>query len=279
MHIIIKRTLWSLLIAALAMVLVAVSLMVWMGVAKKGIPGPDAVIALAALEDNPAVQADYGELFTLRPTAVAPKAGLIIYPGAHADPRAYVQVMTRIAEAGYLAVATEMPLGYAFLAPDRAEDVYRAYPNIQHWFLAGHSLGGAMAGRYAATHGDKLAGLAFWDAFPPDYNSLADSNVPTIMLYRATLDGEPEEKFKEKQHLFPKATDWVPILGGDHKQFGSGQGGMFKEFGMFIRGMDEQEWEATQWKPMISRDEQQAIIVKAMLAWFEQTLAAQATDQ
>ncbi len=275
MNVVLKRGLWTILICTLTLVLVAVSLMVWMGITKKGIPGPDAVKALEALQSNTAVQADYGDLFVIRPTAVKPMAGLIIYPGAHADPRAYVQVMTKIAEQGYLAVATEMPLGYAFLAPDRAEDVYQAYPNIKHWFLAGHSLGGAMAGRYAAQQGDKLAGLAFWDAFPPDYNSLADSTVPTIMLYRATLEGEPEEKFNEKKHLFPKATEWVPILGGDHKQFGSGQGGMFKEFGMFIRGMDEEEWEATQWKPSISRDEQQAIVVQAMLDWFRRTIDAE----
>ena len=52
---------------------------------------------------------------------------------------------------------------------------------------------------------------------------------------------------------------------------------MFKEFGMFIRGMDEEEWEATQWKASISRDEQQTIIATAMLDWFERTLDADST--
>ena len=234
--------------------------------------------ALEAIESNAAVDVEYGDWFVIRPAAVKPTAGLIIYPGAHSAVRGYVKVMTRIAEAGYLVVATKMPLGYAFLAPNRAEDVFDAYPDIEYWFLAGHSLGGAMAGRYASESGDKLAGLAFWDAYPPDANSLADSDVPTVLLYRATLDGEPEQKFNEKKHLFPQSTEWIPIRGGDHGQFGDNVGGMFKEFGMFIRGMDEEEWEATQWKASISRDEQQKIIAQAMLDWFNRTLDAEVTD-
>ena len=93
----------------------------------------------------------------------------------------------------------------------------------------------------------------------------------------ATLEGEPEQKYNEKKSLFPDSTEWAPIRGGDHGQFGDNVGGMFKEFGMFIRGMDEEEWEATQWKASISRDEQQTIIVAAMLDWFSRVLGAEST--
>ena len=272
---VIKKILWGISACALTLVLAVVGFVVWAGTTKQSVPGPEAMEALAAIGSNTAVKVDYGDWFVIRPTAVEPTAGLIIYPGAHSAVRGYVKVMTRIAEAGYLVVATKMPLGYAFLAPNRADAVMDAYPNIQHWFLAGHSLGGAMAGRYAAKYGENLAGLSFWDAYPPEANSLADSDVPTMLLYRATLNGEPEEKFTEKRHLFPPSTDWIPIRGGNHGQFGDNVGGMFKEFGMFIRGMDEEEWEATQWKASISRDEQQAIIVQAMLDWFRRTLEAE----
>jgi len=101
--------------------------------------------------------------------------------------------------------------------------------------------------------------------------------------YETNFANEPEQsrwddlpvilKFDEKKHLFPESTAWVPVRGGDHGQFGDNVGGMFKEFGMFIRGMDEEEWEATQWKASISRSEQQAIIADAMLDWFSRVLA------
>lgn len=275
MNLTVKRTLWIVSTIALVLVMVPVLLMVWLGITKQSVPGPEAMAALEVIDNNTAVKVSYGDWFVIEPTEVEPTAGLIIYHGAHSAVRGYVNVMTMIAEQGYLVVTPQMPLGYAFLAPDRAEDIYRAYPQIKHWFLAGHSLGGAMAGRYASRSGDKLAGIAFWDSYPPDGNTLADSDVPTILLYRATLDGEPEQKYNEKKHLFPKATDWVPIRGGDHGQFGDSVGGMFKEFGMFIRGMDEEEWEATQWKASISRYEQQTIIAKEMLDWFNRTLDTQ----
>ncbi len=275
MKTLLKAVLWTLAVSTSVIVLAVIGFVVWAGTSKQSVPGPEAMQALADIHKNAAVEVSDDEWFVISPTGVEARAGLIIYPGAHSAVRGYVKVMTRLAEAGYLVVATRMPLGYAFLAPNRAKDVFEAYPTIEHWFLAGHSLGGAMAGRYAALHGDRLAGLAFWDAYPPEANSLADSQVPTMLLYRATLDGEPEQKFNEKKHLFPSSTDWVPIRGGDHGQFGDNVGGMFKEFGMFIRGMDEKEWEATQWKASISRDEQQSIIADAMLNWFRRVLDRQ----
>ncbi len=275
MGVALNKTAKRVIAGILIVLLIPVLLIVWLGVTKQAVPGPEAMELLEQIDTNAAVEVEYGDWFVVQPAHVKPTAGLVIYPGAHSAVRGYVNVMAQLAEAGYLAVATKMPLGYAFLAPERIEDVYEAYPEIEHWFLAGHSLGGAMAGSYAYEHGDKLAGLAFWDAYPPSYHSLADSDVPTMLLYRATLDGEPEQKFHEKRPLFPKATDWVPIRGGDHGQFGDNVGGMFKEFGMLIRGMDEEEWEATQWKASISRADQQAIIAREMLAWFKRVLNAE----
>ena len=262
-----NKTLRTVLIGALAVVLGAALLLVWWGISKKGVPGPDAMRVLETIDRNTAVNVEYGDWFVIRPTATEPTAGLIIYPGAHTAIRGYVQVMTKIAEAGYLVVTPEMPLGYAFLAPDRAEDVYDAYPQIKHWFLAGHSLGGAMAGRYASKNGDKLAGLAFWDAYPPESSNLTNSQIPTLLLHRATPQGELPQIYKDKRSLFPTATEWVPILGGNHSQFASSVGGMYQELGSIVGGADATEWEAT-----ISRDEQQAIIVAAMLDWFKRTL-------
>ncbi len=267
-----KRVIWTVVIGALTIVLGAVLLMVWMGTTKQSVPGPDAMKALATIDSNTAVEVEYGDWFVISPTAVQPTAGLIIYPGAHSAVRGYVKVMTKIAEAGYLVVAPKMPLGYAFLAPDRAEEVYEAYPNIQHWFLAGHSLGGAMAGLYASKNGDKLAGLAFWDAYPPESSNLTDLKVPTLLIHRATPQGGLPQIYKVKRQFYPKSTEWVPILGGNHGQFGDNVGGMYKEMDSFVamsEGMEPEKWEAT-----ISRDEQQAIIVDTMLDWFRRTLDA-----
>jgi len=273
MKVIVKRTVWTVVIASLAIALVSISVMVWLGITKQSVPGPEAMRALETIDSNNAVEVEYGDWFVIRPTAVAPTAGLIIYPGAHSAVRGYVNVMTKISEAGYLVVTPKMPLGYAFLAPDRADDVFEAYPNIQHWFLAGHSLGGAMAGRYAAANGDKLAGLAFWDAYPPEGSNLLETEIPTLLIHRATPEGGLPQIYNVKRPFYPKTTEWVPIPGGNHGQFGDNVGGMYQEFDSLAataEGLEPEDWEAT-----ISRAEQHAIIADAMLDWFERTLDTQ----
>jgi len=270
MKVTVKRAVGTVIVAVFAIALLSVSAMVWLGITKQSVPGPEAMRALEKIDSNIAVKVEYGDWFVIRPTAVEPKAGLVIYPGAHSAVRGYVKVMTKIAEAGYLVVTPKMPLGYAFLAPNRAEDVFKAYPNIRHWFLAGHSLGGAMAGSYAAANGDKLAGLAFWDAYPPEGSNLSESAVPTLLIHRATPEGGLPQIYNVKRPFYPKATEWVPIPGGNHGQFGDNVGGMYQEFDSLAataEGLEPEDWEAT-----ISRDEQQTIIADAMLDWFKRTL-------
>ena len=106
-----------------------------------------------------------------------------------------------------------------------------------------------MAARYASLHEDSLAGLILWDSYPPESNSLADSDLPIVHIHRATLDGAPPQKFIEQKHLFPAESLWVPISGGNHMYFGS-----------FIGGAYEEEWDA-----VIAREEQQAISLAATL--------------
>jgi len=68
----------------------------------------------------------------------------------------------------------------------------------------------------------------------------------------------------------------VPVLGGNHGQFGDNVGGMYKELDSvfaFLEGMEAEKWEV-----FITRDEQQAIIVKAMFDWFSRILDADQTD-
>ena len=277
MNALLKKSLWALLVGTLLVVLAVVGFIVWAGTTKQSVPGPDAMKALEAIESNSAVEVKYGDWFVIRPTAVKPTAGLIIYPGAHSAVRGYVNVMTKVAEAGYLVVTPKMPLGYAFLAPDRAEDVYDAYPEIKHWFLSGHSLGGAMAGSYAYNNADKLAGLIFLDSYPPEGNSLSESEVPVMLIHRAKPDGELPQIYEVKNSLYPESTEWVPVLGGDHGQFGDNVGGMYQELDAvfaFLEGMNKQEWAAT-----ISRAEQQAIISEAIIDWIGRVLDDQAKPQ
>ena len=107
-----------------------------------------------------------GEFIVFRPAGALPTTGVILYPGAGCDVRGYAPVLRRLADRGYLVVAVPMPLNMAIFGINRADDVRAAFPDVQRWVIAGHSMGGAMAARYAHKHPDDLAGLILWDSRP-----------------------------------------------------------------------------------------------------------------
>jgi hypothetical protein len=205
--------------------------------------------ALSALATDDRVIVEDGDWLVMRPAASTPTTGLILYPGANCDIRGYAPLLREIAAAGYLAVVVSMPFDFSIFAPDRADEVTAAFPEIQDWVIAGHSMGGAMAGRYAYHHDEELAGLILWDSYPPSANSLADSSLPVVHIHRATPEGQPPQNFEDMRHAFPQSSVWVPVPGGIHMYFGSFDGGGYTE----------------QWAPQITRAEQHATVVAATL--------------
>lgn len=174
--------------------------------------------ALAALESDAQVNVTRQDWLVFSPRDRAAKLGLVFYPGAHCDVRGYAPTLRAIAEQGYLVVAVPMPLYLAFLAPDRADVVVAAYPDVERWVIAGHSLGGAMAARYVYRHSGVMHGLIIWDSHPAD--SLLSYEKPVWLIHRSGASGEPPETYAEGLKLLPRHTEYVPIRGGNHMNFG-----------------------------------------------------------
>ncbi len=104
--------------------------------------------ATAALQSDVKVQVGTGPWITFTPVGVQPTTGFIFYPGGHVDARAYAPMLRQIAERGDLVVLVPMPLNLAVFGVNRADQVIAAHPEIEHWVIGGHSLGGAMASAY-----------------------------------------------------------------------------------------------------------------------------------
>ena len=77
-------------------------------------------------------------------------AGLIFYPGGKVQYEAYAPLMEALAEEGILCVLLHMPANLAVLDMNAAEGITAEYPDIEKWYIGGHSLGGSMAASYAA---------------------------------------------------------------------------------------------------------------------------------
>lgn len=167
-----------------------------------------------------AVAVEQDRWLSFAPVAQPPATGLILYPGARVDPRAYAVAARMIAAAGYRVVIVPMPLNLAVLGASRAGDVIAAYPEVTRWAIGGHSLGGAMAALYAYDHPETIAGLLLWAAYPAASNDLSSRDLPVVSLY-GTRDGlATPDKIEGSRVLLPTGAQFIAIEGGNHAGFG-----------------------------------------------------------
>ena len=176
--------------------------------------------ALAALQSDAAVTVSRSPWLAFGPAAADVDTGLIFYPGGLVLPEAYAPLGKQLAEAGYLTVIPAMPLNLAALNPDAATAIIDAYPRIRRWVIGGHSLGGAMAARYAYNNPERVAGLVMVAAYSEAYVDLGARDLPVATVY-AELDGlatvsEVEASFSR----LPADALRSQIKGGNHAGFG-----------------------------------------------------------
>lgn len=167
-----------------------------------------------------AVAVEQARWLVFSPVAQPPTTGLILYPGARVDPRAYAVAARMIAAAGYRVVVVPMPLNLAVLGANRADEVIAAYPEVTRWAIGGHSLGGAMAALYADEHPEAIAGLLLWAAYPAASNDLSGRDLPVVSLY-GTRDGlATPEQIEASRVSLPADAQFIAIQGGNHAGFG-----------------------------------------------------------
>ncbi len=208
---------WKIIIIFITAVilLAVVGFVAWAGNAADPMPE-----AIAALTSDAQVTVTQDQWIAFTPNNTPPTTGLIIYPGGRVDPRAYTPAAHAIASQGYQVVIVPMPLNLAFFDANAAADVIAAYPGIEQWAIAGHSLGGAMAAQFAHNQPDLVDGLALWAAYPAESADLSNSDLNVVSVY-GTEDGLASTADVENaRNLLPADVQWWPIAGGNHAQFG-----------------------------------------------------------
>lgn len=151
-------------------------------------------------------------------TPEEPRAGLIFYPGGKVQYEAYAPLMEACAEEGLLCILLHMPGNLAVLDINAADGIQEEYPEIDTWYMGGHSLGGSMAASYVSSHAEDYEGLFLLASYSTE--DLSSSGLKVLSIYGSedgVLKMDSYEKYKTN---LPSDFSEVILAGGCHAYFG-----------------------------------------------------------
>ena len=144
--------------------------------------------------------------------------GLIFYPGGKVEHTAYKPLMDACARKGFTCILVKMPFNLAVFDKNAAKDIQEQFPEIEKWYIGGHSLGGAMAASYAAENAEDFKGLFLLAGYSTA--DLTDSGLKVLSMYGSedkVLDLKKYEKYKSN---LPEGYTEFIMDGGCHSYFG-----------------------------------------------------------
>lgn len=147
-----------------------------------------------------------------------PWAGFIFYPGGKVEHTAYAPLMRACADQGILCALVRMPCNLAVFNVNGANGIREQFPEIRHWYIGGHYLGGAMAASYAADHIGELDGVVLLAAYSTQ--DLIESGLTVLSIYGSEDGVLDMEKYERYRSNLPADAVEIVIDGGCHAGFG-----------------------------------------------------------
>lgn len=141
-------------------------------------------------------------------------SAVIFYPGGKVEALAYIPLMEHLAQEGVLAVLMPMPFNLAVLAKDAAAGIPEQFPEVESWYMAGHSLGGSMAASFAGENTAWVDGLILLAAYSTD-----PVDVPVLSICGSEDGVLNMDKYDKYRSNLAELTE-VVLEGGNHAGFG-----------------------------------------------------------
>lgn len=177
-------------------------------------PADKAAEAALISDENVRIsQTDYGWLFD----GVSDESALVFYPGGKVEASAYAPLCREIAQKGMDVCLVEMPLRLAMFGKNKADRIMDSL-QYEHWYIAGHSLGGVFAAYYAADHYERLDGIILLAAYS---TKKLDENLTALLIYGSEDQVLNSEEYEKNRKNLPGNSIEHVIEGGNHAQFGS----------------------------------------------------------
>ena len=215
----IRRRVRALGLGALAaFALVIVGFLIWANTPYRADRGP--VIDVWANSDVEVQYLDEGILMTPVGEAAdlpASQTGLVFVPGARVEAHAYMYQLSGVVETyGVTVLIAEPTLNLAFFDARGLDDFTTAAPEVDRWFVGGHSLGGVRA--CLMTPGSSAEGLVL-------FGSYCANDVSRSGLRALSIAGENDALstpaiIEQNASLLPTDSRFVTIEGANHASFG-----------------------------------------------------------
>lgn len=179
----------------------------------------------------------------------AARTGIIFYPGGKVEYNAYEPLIEALASEGILCVLIEMPFNLAVFDIDAAEGMQEKFPDIDNWYMGGHSLGGSMAASYLLENAEDFEGIILLGSYSTA--DLSEESLEVLSIYGSEDKVLNREKYEENKDKLPEDFTEVVLDGGCHAYFGM---------------YGAQDGDGT---PSITNEEQIALTVDAIVDFLE----------
>lgn len=167
------------------------------------------------------LRSDAGRFIDIQPLSQDVSTIFVFYPGGLVRPQAYQWLGVALAPYGIRTLIPEFPADLAVINPNRALDVLRRAGDLpERIVIGGHSLGGAMAARFALNHADELDGLILMAAYSAESDDLSESPLNVLVLAAENDDLATAEQVTAGLQRLPADTELVLIEGAVHAFFG-----------------------------------------------------------
>jgi len=219
--------------------------MIW-GYQAEGVP-------TGTLSSNSAVKVAIDDAgYHFQPRANQRATGVIFLPGGIVEPDAHTPLLKNVAAAGHPAYLIRLPMRCACLDSQvtalftQITATVNANRNTR-WYVAGHSRGAMLASRFARESPANIAGLVLIGTTHPRDFDLSGINLKVTKISGSHDGIASPDAIRANAKLLPPSTNWIEIPGANHVQFG-----YYRHH--LLDGI-----------PDITRDEQQAALLKAVL--------------
>lgn len=177
----------------------------------------DVAVSLISTPNTSVTVTEENGVFTFAPQNAT--KGVIFYPGGKVEAESYAPLMHSLAEKGVFTVLVTMPGNLAVLDMNAADGICEQYPEIENWYMAGHSLGGSMATSYIAKNPEDFDGIILLASYSTA--DLSKSDLKVLSIYGSNDGVLNLEKYEEYKPNLPADFDEIIIDGGCHAYFGA----------------------------------------------------------